>query len=1167
MMEEGGLPLGPGQSTLQRHARPAILNDIPLRGPAVIEASAGTGKTFTIEHLFVELLLTTDVSIEQILVVTYTEKATWELRQRVRRKLEELLGSGSVGPLERPWEVTPALQQKLRVSLQQFDVAAIHTIHAFCHRVMREQSFAGGRPLEQQQVAMDEALNRAFKQVVRTAVHNNPLLRQFVRAAAESGKSIISSSGRRGRVPEESLEEYLREALEKRVLLHPRLDVGALETALAQASSTVPHPGPFSSMLRGPGGSCRGSSMFERVRALHQLAVAHAQAPNLARFLVEAADAVEHVLGRWTCMDPSVLGPCRDVCLAYVPFSSALTQLLLPLVRKQLEEEKRALGLFDFDDMISVVRTAVEGPATGSVVAELRRRYRYALIDEFQDTDDAQWAIFKRVFFDSGGTHVLYLVGDPKQSIYSFRGADVRTYQRAVAEVIQSGGARVRLDSNHRSSERLIEACNLILDDTEDPPLMRGSIRYQHPVCFGGSPRQLGRCGQPMEPVHVFHVHVGAKDRPARVQALLATRVAEEIARLVKDPPDFYEHGESRPLGRGDIYVLTHRTAEGHQLGAELGKRGVAHAFYRQEGLFQTQEAQDVLRILQAIADPHDHGRRCRAWLTRFFALSLEDLEAAREVPPGHPLVVTLLHWNHLSNERRWAEVFREMMEETGLVRRLLFGEQSARALTNYRHVMEVMLREVVLGRHTAHELAGRLQTYVDERGLPDGDNANVQRLETDRNAVQIMTVHVSKGLEAPVVFLLGGLSKGARNRVRLAYVNHQRVGLIGAGKETVAPAEEARREEEQRLIYVALTRARVRLYVPLVTADKRPSDDVFAAFAGPHMHLNRRLWALQEARGFTPPGLFAWESVEPITARPSAQMSPEPLATWKPTPPEQADDGAFSALRSRHMGFAVTSYSQMRHGDARMDWDANAEDAAAVQHHDTHAAPDGDALPGGRESGRFLHGVLERVPHDSLVQSPNALAWAELARVARIFEEEARKHQVSTRYVPHAAALVYTALTTPIQFNGLQLPAIGSVRPQVREMEFAYPLRTWDAPRQNQSERGFMRGFVDLIFEHQGRCYFVDWKSDTLTAWDAASVSRVVESRYLLQEQVYALAMMRMFGIRSPTEHAERFGGTLFLFVRGMVEGGGVHFRSPDWQTLCQWEQDIIHLGGGNVA
>ena len=1101
----------------RRVVRPAVLRQVPLDRHAVLEASAGTGKTFTLEHLVAELILSADVPIDRILVVTFTEKATNELRLRVRRKLEGLYrGEGEPPDAVQVrdgdfWTIDEAAQAKLARALQAFDGATIATIHAFCQRVLRENAFSSGRLFEEQQVDGRDSFAKALREALRREVATDPMRAPWLEAALRTGWSI-------GRI-----EELLWKCVQAHGELRPEFDPAALDAAIAAFPVEDARQLDGRDVMRSWGVNAQtakkvGSTLWDLA-----LLVESARDARDAPSFVMQSDEVDfaHLLDKLPAHLPQP-GPTGAACAAALELArttpsltAALARSVLGPVRHELARHKREVGQYDFDDMLALVDEALRGPRAEALVAAMRERWRYALIDEFQDTDETQWNIFRRAFFepDPRSKSVVYLVGDPKQSIYRFRGADVETYLRASDDVVAAGGQRVALDT----------------------PFFTGSIAPAPVACGRPELVLVDGDGREVGPVHVFRF-----EREVSLPAL-AARIAREI-RTITDPARPWKLGKDA-LALQDVYVLTRTGLEGRVVGAALRAAGVPHAFFKEEGLFQTDEAREIRTLLLAVDDPGDRARRLAAWLTPFFALPLEEVERARELPAGHPFVARLQTWKALAEAREFERLFESIVSLSGILRREIFFAEGERDLTNYLHVFELLIEQARRTRATLRDLVHTLSGLIDRTRLTLDLEGNVQRLESERRAVQIMTIHKAKGLEAAIVFVAGGWSGAGDKEVRVYHEAGRRLAWVGPPRADVKQLIQAgEREEDQRLMYVALTRAKGRLYLPLaLNGSAQPRR------RGAYDVVNRRLAELVVARD----GSLSVEEVSAVHLVPGMAHGEARAGEWQPpeallhAPDESAD---YAKLRDRHAGALVTSYTRMRGGrsGARSAWADEPEARRAQKAEEAVDEVPATTLRSARASGVFVHEVLERVPLASFAVGFEA--WRVRPDVATLFDEAIAVHRVDPAQRAHAEELVWAAYGTPVALpDGASLEGLACAARVVREMEFVFPV---------PDARVFVRGSLDLAFEHGARTYFADWKTDALASYAAAAVGAHVKSHYAEQAQLYALAIVKLLGVRTRADYETRFGGLLYCYLRGMDGGGqGLWSTRPDWDDVLAWE------------
>ncbi len=533
----------------------------------------------------------------------------------------------------------------------------------------------------------------------------------------------------------------------------------------------------------------------------------------------------------------------------------------LPLVADRLYRDKRQNSEIDYGDMLESVWQSLEGDRGDALLALLRARFRYGLVDEFQDTDDLQWKIFRRIFLESGDRNTLYVVGDPKQAIYAFRGADVFTYLEAREELLKSQAASVRLVENHRSTGDLIDALNLILDDRAAPAVLSGDIRYDHPVeCGRPDLRVCDAKGKPVVPVTLLKYR--PDHTPASVawmRASLGRYIAREIRGTLFDP-DGNAHHQWRRLeaapGRGQRHFHLETLAVALRrlkFGGYLREQGVPFAFYKKDGLFQTAEAYDVLDVLNAIEEPDSQSKRLKAWISPFFAVPYPDLFDRAEAPPGHVLHERLYEWKALADQERFGALFDQLAHRSGLVGRELFLSNSERELTNYLHIFEILLEQILKDRVVAARSHQPPRSRSSRRSaLPAGieGRSNIQRIESERSAVQIMSCPHEQGpagrrsVSVPFGWHRAAEHSAARVGLsrRAAVAGGLRIGkaVVGALGRTFLDREA--REENERLLHVAMTRARAKVYLPVC-----PYGSTKVAVNGYYEALNDRLNSLIE--------------------------------------------------------------------------------------------------------------------------------------------------------------------------------------------------------------------------------------------------------------------------------------------------------------------------------
>jgi exodeoxyribonuclease V beta subunit len=1066
------------------YIRPSILEQISLDAHGVIEANAGTGKTFAIEHLIVELLARKKARLEQILAVTFTERATAELRGRIRGAIERALRAARAGDraLLSAFPAGADLAVPLEAALFSFERAPIHTIHSFCQKTLTEMAFHTGARFAMETADGEALFHEAFRAVLREkrmADHEcATLLQEWIAAHTYN--------------PLDDLEKMLYELHSKRYVASVSAPAAAMEIRIAGAF-----------------------------------------------------------------LDP---------------------------IRQWLRTEKFRRKVIDYNDMLERVFEALAGARGDRLSAALRARYRFALIDEFQDTDDLQWAIFQKIFVQRDAQNVLYLIGDPKQAIYSFRGADVYAYLNARDRIAAPPNLPIPLVENFRSTAPMIDALNAILDQHARQPLFTGKIQYQHPVTCGNADLRATAGGKDLIPITLIAPTRGAIYRADALRSILARRIAATIIELVTnpDPAIAVTDGAKRgpALSFGDIFILTNTKLEGINLAEHLRAQGIPYAFYKREGLFQTGEAGDVLDLLRAVAAPNDWSHRLKAWMTPVFGVRLPELAKLGEPEPSNPLMALLARWHGLARLGDFAELFESIIEDSGLAARQLFLASSMRELTNYEHIFELLLEEALREGWSIAEIIDHLSAYIAEHGKPAGEDTNLLRLESERDAVQIMTIHAAKGLEARVVFLFGGFF--ANNQARAVRIYHDREGgrqlAVGSAAQRVESAriKQDEAEEDQRLLYVAITRARAKLYLPYFPTKPARSD-----LSGRYKQLNDRLRAMDADRALMEP-LFETVAAEMKPQR--ATASAKDIAAWQPPPSlltdarERQRDAELAALARKSAPLSTLSYTALNRRAAE-----GFAEPTEFKRDLVPQAEDSSEPGGGAAAGILLHEVIEKLDLKKLAAAANLADWCALGEVRELFDSTLRLHQVPEhdRWMIRGPELIFNTLRSPIAAGAAMIPALAGCECS-REMEFTFPIperahRLLDsAPAKDNArwriERGVYVGFVDIVFRHENRIYFADWKSDLLDSYESAAVAEHARRNYSLQAKIYLIGVLRLLGVRDETEYETRFGGLLYLFLRGITAAGGgnrgVYFQRPPWTEVVRIERELTNpfdASGGN--
>ncbi|MBZ8141532.1 exodeoxyribonuclease V subunit beta [Rubrivivax gelatinosus] len=1183
-------------------ARPLDVFACPLDGIALVEASAGTGKTWNLCGLVLRLLLEKRLELQQVLVVTFTNAATAELRERIRARLVDVLAAldghaaaladpfvaGLLQALRRPGvELADAeMHQRIERALQTFDEASIFTIHGFCQRALADTPFASAMPM-QLELADDAALRREVvldfwrRRVAGEGL--SPALAALLLSRGDTPEKWTELLRRRGARPLARL--VWPEALDApaggsdtAVLDALFADVRSLWRGERERILAIVHE----ALPRLPANVYKADSVAAAARAWDQITAAPQallappakavekapllgktrlkpkkdQAPPAAHAFFELADALlEALAATRAALEAERLRLLRDL----------LTEA--PARLRELKRERRVVA---FDDMLQNLHERLSGGHCPGLAAALRARFPAALIDEFQDTDPLQWSIFETVY--GGGEAPLFLIGDPKQAIYSFRNADLHTYLAAR----ERAGAHWTLAENQRSSAPLLDALNALFAQQPRAFMLEG-LDYQRVGC-GAKPRTpFADPGAGRAALELWQLPADDEGQPLakpQAQARAAQACAAEIARLVAAG----RRGEARLGGRGlaagDIAVLVRSHRQGWRMRQALAALGVGSVELSQASVFASPDAEDLERVLAAVLEPANAARLRAALATEAMGgeaaaiAALADDEAAFS-----ERVQRFAAYRETWFTRGVAVMLRRWMQDEGVAARLLARADGERRMTNWLHLAECLQRAAETG--LAPEA---LQRWLhDERQAPGGDEETQLRLESDRNLVQIVTIHKSKGLEYPVVFCPfvwdghpGGGAGGEGQELHDA--DGRQLWVFGDAETDPGAADRAAVEqaaETLRLIYVALTRAVHRLVLVVGSYQcKRSTKESGKAL----IH-----WLVDDGASEPAAWLQARRTPEQIAAawqafaeanKPQVALRAVPAGPGTPVAPERADPEAIQALAPPARippAWWIGSYSSLtqglRHEGAALDHDG-AERAARAAPPPGLAADDVLRFPRGAAAGECLHHLFEHADFADAARWPEAAAralkaqppadGADSARLAPMLEN--LLGDVLATRLPGGVVLADLARGKRLAELEFSLPA-----PALRADALAAVLRDAGLPVPAlafSTLHGYLRGFMDLVFEHQGRCHVLDWKSNHL-GWSAADygpapVAREVAAHgYQLQALLYLVALHRWQRARRAGYDPERhLGGAMVLFVRGVRPG----WRNPDGSAAGVW-------------
>ncbi len=1225
--------------------------DLGLDGLRLIQASAGTGKTFTLATLVTRLVIERGLRVGQILAVTYTEAATQELRERLRLRLA-LAARIAAGELsaqdddperaltrtlidaQLQYEDAAVLRHRLQRAAREIDLAAVFTIHGFCARVLTQHALETGQAfVAPEMIGSDRALRDEVATDLWRALGAEPLAAELLQAQWPAGPDALASDLERllrtprllPRIPEPTPDplpalEHAAATLRKAFALHGDAARAQLEAAIAGkvlngSSYKLALPGELWSALdrwRTIGDATR--AIDPRINRLSPqcLAIRTNKGKQAGTPASPLFDAVA-----------SYLAACdaRDAWLA--AHGIALVHRVRAEAAVRLAKLKRVRQVQTYDDLIDGVAVALESVHGAALAERLRAQYAVALVDEFQDTDARQWAIFEHVFgqrapvdsmlsdstlsdstqSDSAQSDsALFLIGDPKQAIYRFRGGDVHTYLAAA----KKADLAPPLAQNFRSRPALLRAIAALYAQAGASAFVDPRIRFQ-PVESGGGRRdgdflRDGRTAPALTLRRLPPPDDGRKgaEWKAPESRRLATQVCvAAIHTLLHDARNARATIDGAAVQPGDIAVLVRKHDEAMQIQAALAAAGIPAVAAGRQSLFATMQAQELLALFEALLHPDDDGRLRAALATLLLGVGADTIARFDGDDTGHP------DWQ-LRDWQLRALAWRERWQRHGPLAlitdlcadnapRLLGLVDGERRLTNLLQLGET-LQEADARALGLHGMVDWLRTRIAEADA--NDETQQLRLESDAHRVQILTLHKSKGLEFPLVFLpfigIGKESRAGRycdyvlddgmlensmlengmlqggmlqdgmlqdglhesGRVLQFKTNAVEAGMPVAGMlswdQARARTADEERAEEARLLYVGLTRAQHAVWLacgPLYQAAATP----LAAMLGDMAAL--RIGVDDDVQ--IDDGALAGTRLIPL--------SPEATGAVPP---------ARNARRVLSRDWWVYSFTQLSNqasgGVDRIDPGSGTERGADDEPEPAPSLVTGDPRFSGSRFGNVLHDALEHVDFSAWRDCRgDTIPPGQAAPLRAALRGEGYVDADVEDGLPQLAALVGQTLNAALP-EGVRLCEL-PLDARRAEMEFHFVLQSTAVDdvlallhahgllRERQAFglrrrlEGLMTGKIDLVYACDSRYYLLDYKSNRLPGYDAASLAAAMaHSEYDLQALIYTIALHRWlrFRLGENYDYARDFGGVRYLFCRGLdaslSSGDGIHADKP---------------------
>lgn len=1137
----------------------------PLDRTNLIEANAGTGKTYTITTLTARMIVEKQYTVEQILVVTFTKAAAGDLKSKILDRLSQLrdgFRNGThtdsfIGDYIKSCPIDKnTAEKRLSAAIRDFDMNSIFTIHSFCQRMLTENSFSGGIAFDTEMTGVsDEILLAPVQDFWRKYIYGLPaeLASLFENETPErlmmfliklqnnpSAKFINTPNVDENELTElrntlvsafEEVKQYSKEELHAifkklypedcKTQLHagwsPKASVkNAINSVIRQINTDDPQ---FREKLNGVGG--HNLLTDEKIKRNNT----GKNPPHEHPFFIS--------MQKWKEAYDAYINCAKE-------FKITLLLRLKDYADEVLTAHKLKINSQSYGDLIMRMHSAVM-QENSQMTASLRKKFSAALIDEFQDTDPHQFDIFNEVF----GKYNLpfFMIGDPKQAIYSFRGADIYTYLKAAAD-----REAATLSNNHRSDKLLVEAINTLFG--KENAFLLSKIDYFDSKGLKDYPVKIGK--DRLKPLTIWNTEKVNKEQIAEACAYKISELLNKNAVITTD-------NEERTVRPSDFAILTRSREQAKTVRNSLEKYFIPCVISGSENVFASHQAIEIAKLIQAAVTPYNEKSVRTALATDIFGYDAEMLHNLAEQDNRENIFEDFISLSELLTKRGVAPMFFQAAKMSGLYVRLASETQGERKLTNLIHLIELAQKHEAQKNASPQEL---LNWFVGKIEASEDSSAEYElKMDSDDNAVTITTIHKSKGLEYNIVFAPFLMFPHVSRKHGFYYytIHDDDENLIFDFRDTESAKNDQQYEnlaEDTRLTYVALTRAKALCYTSWGTISANSgnkSTAFYHLFNGATGEVCR-----QEIMKKTYGDDIHIDMCEMPNNAPSAYVKRQQT--------EITPNRSFNSEIPRPWG--INSFSGLLHSTTSV------RDTEQMTPSEPESADKFTifTFPKGAKAGSCLHEIMENI-HPKNPQQDH---------IAAVCAEKLEKYNIPAEFVPCTAEKVTEILTKELM-KGITLNGLDDGE-FVHEMEFHIGTKPFSSQKLSEilrlsgqddfasacavlgftSAEGFLTGFADLIFTRNGKYYILDWKSNHL-GYSQEDYSRermheeMLKSHYYLQLYFYTLALhMHLENTLPDYSYETHMGGGIYVFMRGFGDENGIYFHRPPVESIIEMKADM---------
>jgi exodeoxyribonuclease V beta subunit len=1107
---------------------------MPLSDITLIEASAGTGKTWTLTRIFLRLLIEKEMSVDSILVMTFTKAATHELRQRIRAAL--------VSALERTDpDINSYLDSfdkekcrlRLRLALHRFDSAPIHTIHAFASSVLASFALESGQPIGltlAESKESKELLELAAADFWRREIATLPVewLKFMGGPEPDYFSAIAGNSSPFVKIYPDIIDnENDWEKIKEEGMTALAAFKYSWNIEKEEVYKYLTTPKAFDGRKIQARYADRWFKIADRVARMESIFAITNELEVLEKI---SRNALTNAVAKCTLLRNFGYFDSLDTLFSlFAKMQMRIVELKyksIGTINTILNKLKREKGLTTFDDLLSNVYSGLSGKLLKTA---LKNKYKVALIDEFQDTDPLQYKITESLFGEEG--RPLILIGDPKQAIYQFRGADLFTYLNATKTIPDS--SKFTITTNYRSDGKLIDGVNaLFSEERRENVFILEGLHYR----TINKPQSTPTCGSGITLLELKN--------PNNDQSLIVEsrkRIVEAVSAKISS---MLLGGYAKPQ---EIAVLTRTNVEAQLIKAALSALNIPSVTDAENDLFLSIEANELRLFLVAVFSYNNRHTVQPFLLSTWGGLTPDAVRSFEESSDRYILEINQMKSIKGIWERSGIAAAFETYDRTSKLReRLIKLEDGERIIANINHLIEILSEHEEEEGLSPLSLIGYLDKEMDEKSM--GRETYQLRLERDDSAVVVQTIHRSKGLEYPIVFCPFAWSRSQRPKPPYSFHDDEGNRLLGidpADDTAIGNAQLESNAESIRLLYVALTRAKKSCYV--VFGNIKESDS---------SALNHLLFGKDVTENWNEALSILDSMKEHLTID---ILDEEPGQTISDNTVSGIICKAKDFKRMLEKNFSISSFTSLSRSIHSTEYASGKEWDEGKK-----VIPDETAeLPKGKTVGSCIHKMFENIDF-------NSYTYDELKNAATLALDYYSLPQSHTEKLISMAQLV---LTTELHqtMTAFTLSKL-SKNKRIAEMQFHLPLSALEADTLNsivslsnqlnfKTVSGYLLGFIDLVFEYEGRYYILDWKSNhlgnTINDYTSEAIESAMDhSSYKLQYYLYIAALNRYLSAKIPDyNYNTHFGGVFYLFVRGISNetkwNRGVYFDRPDESVI----------------